>query len=110
MTGYDIDKLVRYALDDVDIPYNWDADEIIAYINNCVTIIRNEWPESKLASDGSERTVTAITSLDDAVSISDKRLQQIVNFVTAKCFETRGAGKENRARSADYMKKFYEWN
>jgi len=106
MTGRDVEKGVRILLLDDEKPYDWETTSILYWLNEAVREVARLSSDALLDDDGDIITITDLDAIGDTISIGRRWKVALIDYVTAKCFEEHGAGKENLTRADHHAARF----
>ena len=108
MTGTDvITNRARYILTDTDSgSYRWADALLIVYLNDGVRLITELKPETLLTGPYTMGTITPVSAIGDTVSIGDRYLESLVDYVAARAFSQDAQDKQDLARANSHYQQF----
>jgi len=96
----DVIDRARLALNDQDdANYRWPLDVMLGYLNDAVTAVISRRPDLELNETGTLKTFSALTALDDPISLPDEMTPALADYVSHRAILEDGQDDVNADRA-----------
>ncbi|MCK9518000.1 MAG: hypothetical protein M0R74_03070 [Dehalococcoidia bacterium] len=98
-TAKQVIDTARQTCNDKDAT-TWGDPEFLIVVNDCVSLIHNNYPESRLDTDGALIALSEVTDINDDVPLSDVYRPAVVAYLEYRFFDS-DAGDTRDAKQRD---------